>query len=346
MNTNLLMRIRSLARSAINPALYWSGIGRLFEFGTRPRGAIILMYHSIAPNDAAEFIAPRNRMTPTLFDIQMAYLSKSRLVVPLSQVIAEIVSGKSPRAGTVCITFDDGYLDNLTTAAPILAKYNLPATLFLATGYVERSEAQWADQLHWLIERRTTSRLTIPFLAIDEMDLASDAARESVYKILHRYLLEATLQERKHVLDEVQHQLNPDGCMPRLTLNWDEVRALCQRYPLFEMGGHTRDHIDLLKYRDEAGRSEIDGCAEDIRRELGALPRHFSFPYGRWCDETRQLVCASGWQSAVGINVTVRVDSASDRYAIPRVEAPQSMTEFRFKTSGAYPGVLSALGID
>ena len=341
----VLKRLRSLARKTVTATMYWSGIGRMFEIATQPTGAIILMYHSIAPDAIAEFIDPRNRMSPAMFDAQMAYLSRYRRVVPLSQVIGQIESGVSPPAGTVCITFDDGYLDNLTTAAPILEKYKLPATLFLATGYVERSEAQWADSVYWMFQRRTADRLQIPSLGHGAADLASEAARGDIHAMLHHRLLEATQQERKQLLGEIECQLKPKGAVPRLTLNWDDVRELRHRYPFFEIGGHTREHIDIQKRRDEVARAEIEGCAEDLRRELGVLPRHFSYPYGRWCDETRQMVCESGWQSAVGNGVEIRADSASDRFAIARVEAPWTMSELRFKTSGAYPGALSMLGM-
>ncbi len=341
----MLRRLRSFVRKAIFPAVYWSGISRAFEIATQPTGAIILMYHSVAPDAKAEFIEPRNRISPTLFDVQMAFLSKHRRVVPLSQIVEQMNSGLSPPAGTVCITFDDGYLDNLTTAAPILEKYKLPATLYLATGYVERSEAQWADTLYWLFQRRTSNRLQLPSLGIDVPDLASDVVRVEVLGILHRQLLEARYQERKQLLDELRHRLAPLGFAPRLTLNWDEVRELHRKYPFFEIGGHTRDHLDLRRHHDEVARAEVNGCAEDVRRELGFQPRHFSFPYGRWCDDTRQFVIASSWQSAVGISAKIRVDETSDRFTIPRIEAPQTMTDLRFKTSGAYPGVLSILGM-
>src|SRR5687767_4834174 len=120
----------------------------------RPAGAVILMYHSVAHDDAARFIEPSNRIAPRLFERQMAFLAARRRVVALSELVEEIASGKSPSAGTVCITFDDGYRDNLTVAAPILEKYRLPATLFLATGYVERAENQWSDTLHSLSRDR------------------------------------------------------------------------------------------------------------------------------------------------------------------------------------------------
>lgn len=345
MRAEILRRLWSYRREAVGAVVHWSGIGRAFEIVARPAGAIVLMYHSVAPDDVAEFIDPPNRLAPEMFERQMAFLSEHRRVVSLSQMVDQIASGVSPAAGTVCITFDDGYLDNLITAAPILEKYRLPATLFLATGYVARAEAQWADVLYWLLRRRTADKLRIPSPGGQEIDLGSDAGRRTARKLLHRRLLEATQGERQQLLAEVEHQLRPRGLALRLTMSWDDVRELHRRYPFFEIGGHTREHIDLRMHCGEAARGEIDGCAEDIRRELGVPPRYFSFPYGRWCAETRGFVCASGWRAAVGHSDNIRIGQASDLFVIPRVDAPRTMTDLRFKTSGAYPGVFSMLGL-
>src|SRR6185503_7401563 len=197
-------------------------------------GAVILMYHSVARDDEARFVEPANRIAPRLFEGQMAFLRAKRRVVALSRVVEDLARGRTPPAGTVCITFDDGYRDNLTVAAPILERYRLPATLFLATGLVERGENQWSDTLHSL------SR-----------------------KDLHAQLLEASHAERMRVLDEFQAAVKA----PRLMLDWDGVRELTRRYPRFEIGGHTRDHLDLTRHHGEA-RAQIEGCAADLRREL------------------------------------------------------------------------------
>ena len=261
---------------------------------------MILMYHSVAPDEAAPYIEPANRIDPRTFERQMALLASWGRVVALSALVDEIAADRTPPAGTVCITFDDGYRDNLTVAAPILAKHRLPATLFLATGYVERGEAQWSDTLHWLSP--------------------PDCRR------LHGYLLEAGHDERMRILDRLQAEERA----PRLMLDWDEARRLVRRYPLFEIGGHTRDHLDLTRHPGEA-RAQIEGCFEDLRRELGVEARHFSYPYGRWCADTRRAVIGAGWRSAVATEPARRVGRSSDRYAMPRVQAPRSMTQLAFK---------------
>jgi peptidoglycan/xylan/chitin deacetylase (PgdA/CDA1 family) len=276
------------------------------------RGAIILMYHSVALEDAAPYIEPGNRVDPRTFERQMAFLAAERRVIALSELVEAIAAGRTPPAGTVCITFDDGYRDSLTVAAPILERYRLPATLFLTTGLVERGENQWSDRLHSLGR-----------------------------KDLHARLLEASHAERMRVLDEFQAA---EKKAPRLMLDWDEARELARRYPRFEIGGHTRDHLDLTRHPGEA-RAQIEGCAEDLRRELGVEPRHFSYPYGRWDSPTRQAVIDAGWRSAVAADARGHIGPASDRYALPRVEAPHSMTRFAVKTSSSFRGIFCMLGI-
>jgi len=322
--------------------MYWSGAARLFEKVMRPSGAIILMYHSVADAKAASFIDPANRIDPELFERQMGFLSRYRHVVSLSALVADITAGSSPRAGSVCLTFDDGYLDNLTIAAPILEKHRLPATLYLATGYVDRGEAQWADVLYWLLEFRTRDRLSLD--PVGTIDLASKQARLEASRTLHGLLLPADYENRTRLLGEIQRQLAPSAALPRLTMNWNEARNLRDRYPLFEIGGHTRDHVDLRKHLGAPADAQIRGCADDLRRELGLEPKHFSFPYSRWRPENRQAVVDAGWTSAVGESWPIRVGSASDRFTLPRVESPRTLTDLRFKSSGAYPGAFSLLG--
>ena len=323
------MTLGSLSRAAMGAAMHWSGAGRAFEIAARPAGAIILMYHSVAADDAARYIEPANCIPPRLFERQMAFLAAERRVIPLAELVDDVASGHTPPAGTVCITFDDGYRDNLTIAAPILEKYRLPATLYLVTGYVERAETQSTDLLHWLFTHATSHARPLP-----------RAARAA----LHARLLASTHDHRMELLAELQRQLAPAGKPPRLSLDWDEVQQMRRRYPFFEIGGHTRDHVDLCTHRGEAARAQIAGCAVDLQRELGSPARHFSYPYERWCADVRQAVIDAGWASAVGAGAPPRIGAHSDRYAMPRLAAPRSMTQLAFHTSGAYPGALALLG--
>lgn len=332
-------------REAAGAALYWSGAAWAYEKAARPEGAVILMYHSVAPREHARYVDPPMRTPPELFERQMAFLARERRVVSLTSLVAELEAGRTPAAGTVCLTFDDGYLDNLTVAAPILARHGLPATLYLPTAYIDDGRPQWVDLLHWSYGARTRERVGLPSFGLGEVDLGSAPAWAAAKAVLHERLIASPLPERGRLLAEIEAAFAPASRPPRLTMTWDDARELRRRYPSFEVGGHSRDHADLSRHLGAEGRAQVADCREALRRELGEEPAHFSFPYERWAPETRDAAAAAGWRSAVGRGPGLRIGAGSDRWALPRVSAPESMTALRFKTGGAYPGALAALGL-
>lgn len=339
----MLQRTWAKKRRYADAALYWSGAAWAFEKLMQPTGAVILMYHSVANDEVAQYIDPPNHLPSTEFERQIAFLSRERNVMSLNELVAQLEAGKEPCAGTVCITFDDGYVDNLTVAAPILEKYKLPATLYLPTAYIDRGETHWADTIHQLFRFRAHDQLTMPSLGFSA-DLSEDAQRKLAYKKLHLSLLTSIYPYRQALLAEVREQLRPHQEGPRLTMNWDEVRDLRLRFPLFAVGGHSQSHLDLSAHGGQYARIEIEGCKSNIQKELSVEPQHFSFPYARWSMETRSLVEQCGWKSAVGDGLGVRIGVKSNRFVLPRLPTPVSMTDLKFKTSGSFPGVYAWIG--
>jgi peptidoglycan/xylan/chitin deacetylase (PgdA/CDA1 family) len=61
-------------------------------------------------------------------------------------------------------------------------------------------------------------------------------------------------------------------------MNWDEVRALHRRG--FEVGAHTRSHIDLGKVSSAEARDEVLGARQELERQIGVRVDSFAYPYG------------------------------------------------------------------
>jgi peptidoglycan/xylan/chitin deacetylase (PgdA/CDA1 family) len=318
----------------------------------RKGGAVILMYHSVPDAEARPWVDPRNTTEPDLFAWQMKFLSANRRVVPLAALTAELENGRSLEPGSVVLTFDDGYLDNYTVAAPILASLGLPATFFLATGYVERGDPQWIDDLYSLYHARTAQALHLDAacelsLALDTFDRMSFDLRvqhdvDASYARLCDLLLEADFHQRRHLLAAVRSQLEPAVAPPRLTINWDEVRALQAMHPGFHIGVHTRDHLSLPTRSPGRVGLELSRCIDDARGQTAAVPSFLSFPYGRCSDSVRRLVAAR-FRAAVVTDPPALVDGRTDRFALPRISPPDDSTLFQYCTSGADPGLVRRL---
>lgn len=119
-------KLFSAARYGVYVLLYF--LSRI----TRQSEISVLMYHSVSPASSKYSVIPAE------FRRQMDHLMKNYTIVSLNEIM-EFVEGKRtlPRK-SVAITFDDGYLDNYTNAYPYLRKYQLPATIFIATNYVQK----------------------------------------------------------------------------------------------------------------------------------------------------------------------------------------------------------------
>ncbi len=118
--------VRQAASRVMLPLTY-------FDQLLRP-GIRVLMYHRVI--DSPEY--DQLTVSPEIFDRQMQYLGNNFNVVSLESAVKTLFYNKK-NSNSVVITFDDGYLDNLENALPILEKYNLPATIYLTTDFCEQT---------------------------------------------------------------------------------------------------------------------------------------------------------------------------------------------------------------
>jgi len=325
--------LRRLWLRRLQASLHWSGVASLYARSVEGHPAVILMYHSVCPSSHERWIAPRNRMSVPCFTAQMRFLARTRRVVSLDELLERLADRRPLPPRTVLLTFDDGYLDNLTVAAPILAHYRLPATLYLATGYVERTQGQWADELYAALRGRTRDRLCLA--GHTDIDLSAPARRTATYRCLVDRLRVADLAGRTALLREVTEQLAPAELPPRTTLSWDDVRRLDREHPHVRLGIHTRDHLDLTAMSSAAAEQEIVHSVRDFESHLGRAPADFSFPYARSSESLIQQVEELGLRSAAaGSGVAL---GSSNPLALPRLEAPSSRGLLGYWTSGAHP---------
>ena len=325
---------RMNAKEALFAGIYWSGLAGLYMQLARSTGAVVLMYHSVVTPAESRWIHSANSVTVSAFESQMRFLSRRRRVVSMSELVDTIKRGDRIAPGTVVLTFDDGYVDNLRNAAPILGRYGLPATLYIPTGLVDRHEAQWIDRLYSFVKTRTANGVDVH--PIGRFNLADPEQNVSFMRAATDHLLVADRTIRESILRAVHAQLKPAMDPPRLTMNWDEVREW-SRFPGLEVGAHTEEHLDLSSCSPDLAFAEISRSVNRVREVLNQPVKHFSFPYGRSTSQTREMVWKAGLESAVASAPDPRVRDNTELNWIPRVAAPASPTLFRFFTSPAYP---------
>ena len=95
----------------------------------------VFMYHHVSPHKS-DMVT----VTPDVFEAQMRFLAEAGYKTLSADELVEFAGGNLViKEKAVAITFDDGYIDNYVYAFPVLKKYNIKATIFLVTDWVERS---------------------------------------------------------------------------------------------------------------------------------------------------------------------------------------------------------------
>jgi len=279
-----------------------------------------LMYHSVPDEKKAEFIYPSGRISPDVFEKQIKYATKNYDVLSIDEYLELTKDDKAPPRRSLVISFDDGYLDNLTTALPILTAYNVPAVIYLATRYVDESEPQWIDRLHSIFKYRNARKVHVGFFEKQNWDLNDEKQQRNLFLMLSQMLLLKTYDERACILDTLERTFRNETAIPRLTLNWDEVRHISSNFENITLAIHTDQHLDLRTHKNELPR-EVSASLDKLEQATNKKPEHFSYPYGKTFDGAHTYLVEAGIKSAVCSLHDFDVDQDHYHYYINRTDA-------------------------
>jgi peptidoglycan/xylan/chitin deacetylase (PgdA/CDA1 family) len=245
----------------------------------------------------------------------------------------------------VVVTFDDGYADNLVNAKPLLERYEVPATVFVTTGYVTEDRSFWWDELESLLlgpqRLPETLRLCIAGESYEwqlrpsanekhavgvksrwnVLQRESATPRQLVYSSLHQLLRPLPEQARRNVLDELRRWA--DGSVidtaQSAPLSSDDVVRLANG-GLIEVGAHTVTHPVLSAISADAQFAEIYRSKMDLEGILGSPVASFAYPFGARSDYTAETVAATrcaGYRQACS-NFPGLVRPGTDSFQLPR----------------------------
>lgn len=309
-----------LSSLALRAAAAW-----LSPAGPRARLSI-LIYHRVLPQpDELDPESP----TAAEFERQMQGLRTHFNVISLGEAVQRLRSGSLP-ARAACVTFDDGYADNAEVAMPILRRLGVPASFFVATGYLNGGR-MFNDTVREAIRRVDSPAFDFGDLRIGTLDLSSAAGkRAAIKKVLGvwRYL---PSPERRARADA----LATNASLPsssNLMMRDDQVREL--RQAGMEIGAHTATHPILSGISIGEARAEIASGRQYLESLLSEPVRLFAYPNGRprldYGDEHVDLVREMAFDAALSTAAGVATAS-SDPFQLPRF-TPWARDAFRFST--------------
>ena len=283
---------------------HYSGIFRLSSLINR-NVLSILMYHGFfLPADKTGLtIFKRKQLNIEIFENHLKLFTK--YCTPIS--LEDALLNKNLPPNPVVLTFDDGYKNNYTHAFPLLKKYKVPATIFVTTGFIDRTDYLWTDRLEFIIYNTNSKNVDLYWENTKlTLELSTDEQmKKTIYTI--KVLLKTLPETQKlSFLDNLQNLLRVEYNWDKipsvhLPLTWDEIREM-KSSGLVSIGSHTVTHPILSKCSYEKQRRELMLSRQRIIEELGEDCTLFAYPNGEITDynhETIGLLKKSGYMGAV-----------------------------------------------
>ena len=276
MNQKLARPLKSSLRYVLH------ALGKLWP-GAPPR---VLMYHSVDDFDSPISVSPE------LLAKQMDYLvDKGYVTWTASRFVTAVRTGETLPRRLAVITFDDGYLNNVTRALPILEKRGLCATMFMVTdnaGDVPR----WADRDLERIRRQ-----------IDE-DFPGGP------------------EDKKRAEQAVMNTLTEK------IATWEELSGTPERG--LEILSHTRTHCFMDDVDDHQLADELSGSRVDLEQHGLGTSNSLAWPYGKYDDKAIEAARAAGYQGAFLGEYYWELRGFADPWRIHRVGVDGSRGLFGF----------------
>jgi peptidoglycan/xylan/chitin deacetylase (PgdA/CDA1 family) len=201
----------------------------------------------------------------------------------MDEVIEIGAAGRAFPPRAFAITFDDGFANNLTVAAPILDAAKLPATFYITTSFVQDNAMSWIDRIEWCFEELPTVSLRLPWnsAAVEAGDAAAKMALLS--DIRAHVKADDSIDVDAFVSSGfgqcgVEEVRSTDDPLDR-KMTWPELRELAS-HERFSVGGHSHTHAILSFLDPPALAAELDTSLALLRERAGAGPRHYSYPEG------------------------------------------------------------------
>jgi peptidoglycan/xylan/chitin deacetylase (PgdA/CDA1 family) len=292
---------RELAKSALAGTFAYGGVGWALRRARRAIGGPrihLLAYHRVVDRPPPG-VNPALCIGVDAFARQMRQARARFEVLSLPEALAAVRGERALARDACAITFDDGYRDVLTRAAPILEALGLPATVFVPTDYAGAPRPLLHDRLYAALIRRASPPARQPPPPLD-------AALARAYSL-------AAAEGAGPALDALLRELDPDalaiverhleeGAPPALdedaaVLAPDELRRLADRG--WEIGAHTASHAVLVGLPAPRVRAELDGPRRLLADWTGRPCRFFAYCNGLHDPRLRAAVRAAGYQAAV-----------------------------------------------
>ncbi len=321
---------------------YFSGVSWLRGRGAGGAG-VILRFERVRPRSLARFQPLKAReITPKFLDRTIRALKRWKYdIVSMDEVCRRAVTLAATRR-FVCLTFDGGYKDLITSAYPVLSKHGVPFTVYVPTAFPDGLGEAW-----WLALEEVIARETRISLVMDRkeqrFDIATASEKYQLYDFLEGWMRSLAPPDLSFAIRDLCTRYSVDlaALSREASMDWDDLTKLAAD-PNVTIGSATVNYPALSNLKDADALREMTMGRAVAQAAFRRDVRHFAYPFGDRAAFRRQHVAMAeeaGFASAASaIPGIVEAEGRTNLHALPRIAwdgRQRSLRAMRVILSGA-----------
>lgn len=309
--------------------LYYSGLLHIIRLWNNINGRrlTVLAFHRVTDKESSMPGLPTICVSGKVFKQLLKFIVNHYTVISLQDCLHHIQEKKDFPPNCLLLTFDDGYEEVLMNALPVLKKYRLPAVMFVPTATINTDDTFWWDSLYATLANANHADSIVQW----QPDMDTEDFRKQIEAISSRPSVrqnsdiltlidslqdcDATIREKLLQRLNLSSKRNNNENFPAV-MNWRQVQQFHDSG--FEVGSHTVHHHFLTTVSAAEADSELKLSKIKLEEMLDEDIVSFSYPGGKYDEETVQLVMASGYQCAFTSDAGIN-SIETDRYKLKRI---------------------------
>ena len=302
---------------------YFSGYARITQRRTGGAG-VVLRFERVRPRRSARFQPLRSQeITPKFLDRTIRALKRWKYdIVSIDEVSRRAVTLAAPRR-FVCLTFDGGYKDLITSAYPVLRKHDVPFAVYVPTAFPDRLGEAW-----WLALEAVIAREDRVNMVMDRkerhFDIGNASEKYQLYEFLAGWMRTLAPSDLSSAIKDLCTRYSVDlaGLSRDASMDWDDLAKLAAD-PMVTIGSATVNYPVLTSLKDTDALREMTMGRAVAQAAFHRDLRHFAYPLGDRAAFRRVHVGMAeeaGFASAAtAISGIVEAEGRSNLLALPRI---------------------------
>lgn len=318
----------------------------LHSFNVGGTDVPILAYHRVldlpADIDTYPFNPELVSASVAGFAAQMRHVKRHMTPITFAQLRAALNGDEPLPPRPIIVSFDDGFDDNYRYAFPILRELQIPATFFIATGYIGSDESFWFERLCGLFVSSAPRAISLDVLAKRVTLGATPALRREQALGLLQLVKHIRNADRLSMLEQIESQLGPTADLDRhqalsRALDWQQIGEMAAAG--MEFGSHTVTHPVLTQISDQDLAWELIWSRRTLEQRLGRECAIFCYPMGLADARMEAAAEEAGYDFAVGYLPGVNTYGDMRRFLLRRLHVERYTSAPYFEAMLAMPSL-------